>query len=467
MSHALGARHGVAHFDDLAVRGDRVYWTENGDLFTTRIPQPEVPAGPEADGPPLWARRYDLTPPANPGNEAVGFEDVRLLADGSAVVIGSSGPVGIDLGDGAVAAYDHFVAKLSEAGDPVWSRQLTPRMTQFSCLGVTADQTIVAVANDPIADPTSNETYALAIDKYRPDGTLLSETRESGGDWYQFKCNVDPGGNLFLFSTPGWMAKKDAGGGDVWRKRLGSFHATTQLVPVNVAVSPGGAGLGFVAAAFLSGRITIDGVTYGAQLGVESSPNTSIVVRILDDGKVGWVHPFRSDVVRVALDALGRVLVLGRGSPDTGNGLVPVPRANDSFSYLLWLDPQGNTESFAFLDGSASDVAIANDGSIYLLASFPDRPFYFDPPYAPGNYDYGVLLAKLDPRGMLLAKHNFSPQLVAGAPNGYYSAPGRIAVATDRVIVAGSVSPCGLYPGWAVKPGDPDVWDAYAARFAP
>lgn len=458
---------------DFVVRGDRLYWTEESGLYVARLPQPDVPAGPDADSPPMWTRRYGVADV----NEF--FTDVKLLPDGSAFVVGTAGIGDTNLGGGPIVPppgqTDDFVARLSESGDLVWSTQITPdAATVTECLGVAPDQSITVVVKDyPFGDAW------LAIHRYLPDGTPLADTRESLFDWRNPMCDVDARGNVYLLSATGLAAKKDLAGTDVWRKNLGTLRDQSQLVTVALVASPTTSTPhihpGFVAAVELLGSIDLGSVVYDSTPGDSAATNQSdagpvtVIVNILDDGSLAWSRLIRGgEVRRIAFDPCGRVLVLGKASRalDTGNGLVFVPRPNEAFTFLLWLDSDGSIGAVQFLDGLAYDAAIAADGAIFVFAGEPERPFYFDPPNAPGNYVYGVSLAKLDAAGQLVETHNLSPVLVPGAPSGYYAAFGRIALARDRVVVAGSVMPFHQIP-LSTSLQAPDVVDAFAARFDP
>ncbi|HMJ11309.1 MAG TPA: hypothetical protein VK524_07860, partial [Polyangiaceae bacterium] len=174
-------RRAPNHF---SAAGDRVYWTEEGGLFTA-LPQPAVPAGTAVDTAPLFARRYD-----GPGaNEII----LQIAASPDSSVVGIAyvtGPWSLGGPPQILSGERAAVAKWSADGSHVWSTALGDVGSQAACIGVDPSGIITAVADEFIPE-------ALAIHRLRPDGTPLSVTRQPSDGIGTAECAVDATGAVY------------------------------------------------------------------------------------------------------------------------------------------------------------------------------------------------------------------------------------------------------------------------------
>ncbi|HMJ15781.1 MAG TPA: hypothetical protein VK524_30400, partial [Polyangiaceae bacterium] len=238
------------------------------------------------------------------------------------------------------------------------------------------------------------------------------------------------GGSLF--------EKKSATGARLWR-----HGSPGVLMPSKVAIVPGG----FTFASQLSGTVTINGSTYSSQTG-------SVVGRINADGSYAWTKLVDGGSASgLAADGTGRVVVAGRVPPGSdfvaiGSERITVPRSYEAFTFLAWFAANGALERLRLLDGDGNvDVTLGPDGSIYLALGSATRPFYFEPAGAPGNYVYGVGVAKLTQSGELVFSRNLGPHMFPGVPTGYLELlPTLITVSGSRVFTAGTPRSVAYFP---------------------
>lgn len=300
----------------------------------------------------VWAKRFGDA-------ESQRGLDLDVDAAGDLLLAGSvSGS--IDLGGGELTGAggaDLFVAKLSPAGDHVWSKSF----------------------------PSSAARARLAVD---PTGAVIVAGAHEGTTDYGGGDRVSAGGADVL------VLKLDAGGGHVWSRIFGD--ADSEWV-ADVAVDPQGS---IALAGAFNGSLDLDAALLGAVDGRDA-----FTAALSPDGAVLWAHPHggagHDEAHRVAADSEGRLTVM----LSFGDQIPGGPMEGG----LLGLGPDGETRFARALSGPSSSVSgheawsLAVDvfGSVIVGGQFELGTDLTSPPAASvGSYD--LVLAKLALDGSLI-----------------------------------------------------------------
>ena len=315
---------------------------------------------------------------------------------------------------------DAFVAKLSPAGDHLWSTYLGGS-GEDRAYGVAVDSgdnvlvTGTTLSSDWVSggyDETRSGYDAFAI-KLSPDGGHLWSTFLGGLNHdYGYGIAVDSGDNVLVTGetgSSGWVSlgdnathdgsydafavKLSADGGQLWSTYLGGSgtdrgYGVAADGDGNVLVTGSTASVGWVSGGF---DTTYDGGRYG----------DAFVVKLAPDGGQLWstyLGTSGTDSGRaVAVDSAGSVLIAGYTDWGTG-GLVD--------AFVVKLGAAGDHLWTSYLGGSGRDdaygLAVDRDGNALVTGSTASVGWVsggFDTTY---DGDGDVYVAKLSPDGQCI-----------------------------------------------------------------
>jgi hypothetical protein len=310
----------------------------------------------DADGGTLWSLRA-----GGEGQDAI--TTVGVAPDGDVIVAGTFEGT-LDLGGAplvSLAAGDAFVARLSSAGQVLWSARL----------GGPDNQRPAALAVDAGGDVLVYGDFAGSI-------TIGADTWSAAG------------------SKDLFVARLSGDGQPTWSAQLGS---SALEVASGLALDPGSGAM------LLTGRFT--GFTnLGGAAFTSNGMADAFVVKLASDGSHVWSFAYgdssyqEGSAIAVAPD--GSLLVGGgvSGSIDFGGG--PLTAAGSTDAFVAKLAPDG-AHVWSRLYGDAafqqtSGLAVDELGQITLMVGFNGAIDVGTGPIASNGLN-DVLLAKLDPAG--------------------------------------------------------------------
>lgn len=401
----------------LVVDGERLYWTEQGGLFTS-MPQSPIPAGPSSSVEPRWVATS-------------GYGKSASTPDNGVVLISGNNSYIEDVN----------LVKLSAAGVHEWTAQVADNLNEPLCLAVDGEGRITAVTQD--TSPT------ITFHRFEPEGTLIGTALQKQNELHYDDCQGDKEGNIYIFNDP-HFEKWSAAGALIWSSDIAPYPNIQGFDLKRIALAePGIVAVG----ALPNYNPNEENETF--------DPGLFAVVRVSDEGRIQWTKRFRmgerSQLTSVATAPDGRVLVSGYtiNFVATGSDWVSVPRPFEVFTFMLWFEADGSIESLSLLDGIGMATTVDPNGDVYLLSGgssqiIPERPFYFEPPHTEGNYVNGLTLAKVKADGTLIRSTELTPFVDDSLPSGSIRFPGRLQVVQKAVVVVGRLYVNERFPGWKV-----------------
>jgi hypothetical protein len=385
----------------------------NDDIFVAKL---------SAAGDHIWSKRF-----GNNSNRQ-GGTDIAVDAAGNVLFTGALSGA-IDFGGGplqSAGSDDIFIAKLSPAGDHVWSKAFgTPAMFESGRM-VDVDAAGNVVLGAYIDGPVdfgggSISTPGLVVVKFDADGNhLWSKAIPMNNSPYEDEVVVDSAGNVFITgqfsatidhgggpvtsmgSTDVFVTKLSPGGNHIFTKRFGSASGEGAL---SMVVDAAG---NMLLTGYLYGSGVVGSIDFGGGPLTGGVNNLDVFLVKLDaaGGHIfsklfGGMEPELSE--RVAVDDAGNVFLAGIFDGTIDFGLGPMTAMGTGSIYLAKWSPSGTPLWSKHYDSGFSAiafpvVALATDsaGHLLLTGNFNGTADFGDgPKTSAGSLD--ILALKLAP----------------------------------------------------------------------
>ena len=198
------------------------------------------------DGQLLWARQVGAT------NGSTGCSAITVDSEGDSYIVGSTN-VGIS-GQTQNGTYDYFIAKYSENGSILWTKQVGAESGEADARGISADGKgniyITGFTNIEESGQIEKSGNSYFIAKYTTDGTTIwsKQVGVEGEFVYGYSVSNDLNGNVYITGTTStglsgqtqngfydyFIAKYSESGSLIWSRQDGGYHGTANGYGVGI-----------------------------------------------------------------------------------------------------------------------------------------------------------------------------------------------------------------------------------------